>query len=372
MIQPFLKTDVRIVSGEQGLSFLRDFGEPVSESVVIASTGMIKRLNLCGTLPSNTRFLSAFSPNPTVDDLLTCLKELKRIPVKRFICIGGGSAIDIGKAISAILDMGEDAPQSYEDLCKVISEKQYLSYPRSTQLLAVPTTAGTGADVTQWATVWDMRSSKKLSVDKNGLAPDLSLIIPEFTAAMSPALTLSTGLDALAQAMESFWSRARTPLSQVMALDAVRHIRRYLPLALKEPDNIAYREGMCMGALLSGIAFSKTRTTACHSISYPITMEYGTAHGFAVAVTLEAVAEINYGAVPEISKIYEIFGGKELFRQWLKEVSEPIQPLCLSAFGVVEENIPQIAAGTFTQGRMDNNPVLLTKSEVEELLRKVL
>lgn len=372
MFQPFLKTDVRITDKEQGLSVLRKFGACASETVVIASTGTIRRFQLKEAFSEQVRFLSDFSPNPTVEDLRNCLVHLEENPAKYFICIGGGSAIDMGKAVCAVLDMGTCVHGNYEELCSVISEKKYLGFERRTRIAAVPTTAGTGADVTQWATVWDMQNHKKLSVDKPGLAPELSVIIPEFTSDLPVRLTLSTGLDALAQAMESFWSRARNPLSQAISLEAVRYIREYLPLVLKEPENAAWREGMCVGALLSGIAFSKTRTTACHSISYPITMEFGVEHGFAAALTLAAVAKRNLSGVPEISKLYEVFGGELAFCRWLDEVSNPIQPLRLSAFGIEKSDISGLAAGTFTQGRMDNNPVLFTQKEVEDILLEIL
>lgn len=372
MFQGYSKTEIRVLSKEAGLRCLREVAADGTGTAVVASPGAIRRLDLTSILPPDGRYITSFSSNPTVDELLDCLASLDRIPVKRLICIGGGSAIDMGKALCAVSGMEGGGPRDYEGLCRAITKKEYAASKKNIDLIAVPTTAGTGADVTQWATVWDMRGKRKLSVDRPDLAPDLSLIIPAFTVDMPPGLTLSTGLDALAQAMEAFWAKARNPLSQALALEAVNYIHKYLSLALKEPENVKYRGGMCIGALLAALAFSKTRTTACHSISYPLTMYHGIPHGFAAAVTLERVAERNKQAVPEIEILLNQFGGQEKFHQWLAEVSENIQPLRLSAMGIGKRDLPELAEGAFTQGRMDNNPIPLQKEDVISILAEVL
>lgn len=372
MFQGFSKTEIRVLSKADGVRCLRELSADEMGTAVVASPGAVRRLRLKDILPPGCWYITSFSSNPTVDELLECLAALGQGPVKRLICVGGGSAIDMGKALCALSGIRGDIPRDYERLCRMIAEREYAGAEKNMDLIAVPTTAGTGADVTQWATVWDMRGMRKLSVDRPDLAPDLSLIIPAFTVDMPPGLTLSTGLDALTQAMESFWAKARNPLSQALALEAVGYIREYLPLALKEPQNVAYRGGMCVGALLSALAFSKTRTTACHSISYPLTMYHGVPHGFAVAVTLEQVAERNRHAVPEIEALFRLFGGRENLHQWLSEVSRDIQPLRLSAMGIEERDLPKLAEEAFTQGRMDNNPVSLQAEDVLSILTEAL
>lgn len=372
MFQGFSKTEIRVLSRKEGFQCLRELAADGSGTAVVTSVGAIRRLGLKDILPQECRYITSFSSNPTVDELLECLAALDQAPVNRLICIGGGSAIDMGKALCAVSGMENGGTRNYEELCRVITKNEYAGAKKAMDLIAVPTTAGTGADVTQWATVWDIRGKRKLSVDRPDLAPDLSLIVPAFTVDMPPALTLSTGLDALAHAMESFWAKARNPLSQALALEAVTYIREYLSLVLKEPKNVTYRGGMCMGALLSGLAFSKTRTTACHSISYPLTMYHGVPHGFAAAVTLEQVAKRNKQAVPEIDTLLSRFGGQERFRQWLTEVSQDIQPLRLSTMGIRECDLPELAKGAFTQGRMDNNPVPLQIEDVLSILGVVL
>ncbi len=371
MYRAFCKTEIQILGREKGIEKLAELAGDPQGTVVVASVGTVQRLGLKDTISEKTRYVSCFSANPTVEDLHKCLTELDGYPVTRMICVGGGSAMDMGKALCAMLGMEGGVPKSYDALCGAIEKKEYQAESRAVELIAVPTTAGTGSEVTQWATVWDKRNGRKLSVDMPALAPDLAVIVPQFTVDLPARLTLSTGLDAMAQAMESFWAKARSPLSQALALDGIRYIYRCLPLVLSEPKNVQYREGMCMGALLSGLAFSKTRTTACHSISYPITMRHGIEHGFAVAVTLEEMARINQSAVPEIESIYEIFGGLNAFQRWMATVIQQIQPLRLSAMGIREVDLAVLAENAFTQGRMDNNPVTLSQMDVEEILHRV-
>lgn len=368
----FCSAEVRLLGLEEGRERLRGSLEDPEGTVLVASSGTVSRLGMEALAPEGIRIVSGFSSDPTVDDLRGCLTALSGRKVERLVCVGGGSTIDMGKALCAMLGMEGGAPESYDGLCEAIQNKRYVRADRGIELIAFPTTAGTGSEVTPWATIWDLRGDRKLSVDMPALTPDLAAVVPGFTTHMPARLTLSTGLDALAQAMESFWSRARDPLCQALALEGIRRIRTHLPAALSRPGEMGHREGMCLGALLSGLAFSRTRTTACHSISYPITIRHGVEHGLAVAVTLEEVARIDRSAVPEIERIYDIFGGPQGLHRWLEETSRPIQPLRLSAMGITAQDLPALVDGAFTQGRMDNNPVPLGREDVEGILRRVL
>ena len=113
-----------------------------------------------------------------------------------------------------------------------------------------------------------------------------------------------------------------------------------------------------------------TKTTACHSISYPLTMNFSVEHGFAAALTLSQMMKINAAAVPELEKIEQLFGGA--FEGWISKVSKGIQELSLSAFGIGKNDIDAIAKGAFTLGRMDNNPAPMEIGSVKEVLKNIL
>ena len=173
--------------------------------------------------------------------------------------------------------------------------------------IAIPTTAGTSSEVTSWATIWDTARSMKMSVEAKWLAPSTAYIIPELTLRLTDRLTLTTGLDALSHAVESYWSKSSNVITREFSKNAISIIVEYLPRALKDPRNIEYRERLCLGALLSGMAFGNTKTTACHSISYPLTMRYGIEHGFAVIITLAEVMKRNEAKIVDFEGLLKAF-----------------------------------------------------------------
>ncbi len=308
-------------------------------------------------------------PNPSVASLAKALSAVRGFMPQRIIAFGGGSAIDTAKGISALL-YAADEPYTEDSVRDIIRTKQYAEHAPSCGITAIPTTAGSGSDVTHWATIWDPERHQKLSIDCPGLLPETDLLVPELHAGMPGRLTLSTGLDALSHALEAFWSKARNHDSQMHAAAAVTGISLTLPEVLRNPDNVLLRGSMLENALSAGLAFSSTRTTACHSISYPLTMRYGIEHGFACALTLYPVAKRNLSAVPQIAQILDPFGGIAGFHDWLEETAGGIQPLRLSAWNVPEPDLPLIAAEAFTKGRMDNNPVPFTEADVLEILHE--
>jgi alcohol dehydrogenase class IV len=156
---------------------------------------------------------------------------------------------------------------------------------------------------------------------------------------------------------------------------AIRLIVEYLPGVLAEDSRgYANREKMCLGSLFSGLAFSHTRTTACHSISYPLTMTYGIEHGLACALTLAGVLEINDPALEDPDGLYGALGVRNPgeLQAWLDSVCDGIVKLRLRWFGVEERDIPALTEGSFTLGRMDNNPIPLGQGDVSALLRRIL
>ncbi len=304
--------------------------------------------------------------NPLVDDVARALSDLADFKPTAALAFGGESCIDLAKAICSLYGL---LPSPTPDAVRgALADRRYDIAAPTPALIAMPTTAGTGSEATRWATLWDAGGLRKWSLETPRAQAKAAVLIPEWTASMPPKLTLSTGLDALCHAMEAYWAVSRDPLSQALALSAAERIRDALPRALAgEPDA---RRDMCVGALLAGLAFSRTRTTACHSVSYPLTMLYGIPHGFAAAVTLCAVARRNRAAVPEIARLEGLFGGD--LGRWLDDVCAGVQTLKLSAWGLNEASLPAVADHAFTAGRMDNNPVAFSRDDVLAILRECL
>ncbi len=313
--------------------------------------------------------------NPTVDRLQALLAQLreKQFEPDGILAIGGGSCIDMAKGVSALWHLPLCDTASASAVRDAISGKKYAAEGhRFLPIWTMPTTAGTGSEVTHWATLWDTDQLQKLSIDCPALYPQAAVLVPEWTATMPDNLTLSTGLDALSHAMEAFWAKASNPQSKSLALAAIDRVRVFLPLVLASPMDVALRREMCLASLLAGLAFSTTRTTACHSISYPLTLLYALPHGYAAAVSLSAVMRRNGQVLPEIEQIQALFAANGGFDRWLTEVCEEVHPLRLSAFGIGEAALPSLAEMAFTTGRMDNNPIVFTKEECLAILRECL
>lgn len=314
------------------------------------------------------RRITKINPNPTDLDLYTVITDIDK-DFDTVIAIGGGSAIDLGKGIIALKYL-IGSSITPKDITEAIVNKDYLNQPNETALIAIPTTAGTASEVTAWGTIWKSDKTAKMSVDAPFLAPARAYIVPEFTKHMSDRLTLSTGLDALTHAVESYWSKKSNAVTRELSKNSVSLIMKYLKKALEEPDHIYYRERMCMASLFAGLAFANTRTTACHSISYPLTMKFGIEHGFACALTLTAVMKKNKKQIIEIDELLEAFGVKSIeeIEGIISNMCKGIQELKLNAFGVDKAQIEDIVKASFALGRMDNNPVELLEGDVAEIL----
>lgn len=309
--------------------------------------------------------------NPTQQDILDALDRVGDLQPEQILAIGGGSTIDLAKAVSAFYYLYYGRKVSLEEITQALKDKAYTQPHRFIDIIAVPSAAGTGSEVTRFATIWDVNKVSKFSIDCQENYAKKNVVIPELTLTLPARLTLSTGLDALCHATESFWAKPTNYLVKDIALRAIDLIMTNLPKVLADLQNLELRTAMCRGALLAGMAFAKTRTTACHSISYPITMQYGVEHGLACALSLDAVSKINREKTVLADDLFAVFEKHGGLRNWLDKTSAGIVELRLSALGVPKEGIDEIVKGTFTKGRMDNNPVDISPEQVKEILLSV-
>ncbi|TVQ28800.1 MAG: iron-containing alcohol dehydrogenase [Geminicoccaceae bacterium] len=228
--------------------------------------------------------VSDVAPNPDLADLdrQTARVAQARATAEVVLAVGGGSVIDSAKVLAAA-GGGEGAVEA------LLAGGEPPAGWRPLPLIAVPTTAGTGSEVTSWATVWDRAASTKRSLDHPRLYPEAAVIDPALMCAMPRALTISTGLDALSHALESLWNRHINPISAMHAVAAARTILEVLPALACAPDDLDLRRRMAQAALSAGLAFSGTRTAIAHAISYPVTLHHGVPHGIACSFTLPMI-----------------------------------------------------------------------------------
>ena len=343
--------------------------------VLIASKRLIRDNNLTDVICNSNNNITLFDESmKSLDTHLICdyFKQIKQKP-ELIIAIGGGTSIDFAKAISALYEYSDNGNITIDEVVDIITSKKYLENTNYIPIIASSTTAGTGSDCTKWATIWDYDNTKKYSIDADYLYPTQSWLIPELTLTLPESLTLSTALDALSHACEAYWSVSTNKIVQVLSRDAIRLIVEYLPKVLSDMNNLEYRKKVYMGAFFAGLAFSNTRTTACHSISYPLTLLYGIPHGYAVALTLAEVLKRNKDYIEDYDLFMDAWNANSIvdIDCWINNVSAGIQTLKLSAFDVKEEEIAVIIKLTFTGGRMDNNPIVFNEDEVRDILSNV-
>jgi alcohol dehydrogenase class IV len=318
------------------------------------------------------------SPNPKIEDISHCLKMAREHRADVIIGLGGGTAMDVAKATHALLSNPED-PREY-----ILGEKS-ISQPPAQLLILIPTTAGSGSEATQFAVIYI--DKKKYSLASEYLQANYSLLDPSLTLSMPSELTIVTALDALSQAMESYWCVNATTNSKAYAEEALRIIRQNLP-TLKGEIALQTREDLLLASHLAGKAINITRTTAAHAISYSFTSNFNVAHGLAVALTLHKFLLFNYDVSKEtvqdgrgvdfvkesITAMIENMGfqSAEECSQWLRDTMEDLGVSTrLRDYGVKKVDIETLIVPEFNQERGKNNPKRVMKSDIVQILTEL-
>lgn len=224
------------------------------------------------------------APNP---DITLLEKQTARFSdvarqAEVIVALGGGSVIDSAKVFAA-------ASGDFKAVDAYLRKRAGAETIDPWPLIAVPTTAGTGSEVTCWGTVWDNANGAKYSLAHPGLYPQVALVDPDLMIGKSRDLTVQTGLDALSHSLESLWNRNANPVSMANAVAAARGVLSTLPALAGDLPNPQLRERMARAATLAGFAFSNTKTAIAHSLSYPITLRHGVPHGIACSFSLPMI-----------------------------------------------------------------------------------
>jgi alcohol dehydrogenase class IV len=325
---------------------------------------------------SVTRF-HEFDSNPTLAQVERGIALWRECVPDIVVAVGGGSVIDIAKSVNALA-------------CQDVAPVELLAAPAlflrpPPPLAALPTTAGTGAEATHFATIYV--DGVKHSLAHEALRPAWAIVDPALTATMPPHLTAVTGLDALCQAIESLWATASTGESRALAADAVRCIWPAIADAVHAPTP-AVRAAMARGAHLAGCAIDVSKTTAAHAISYALTVRHGVAHGHAVALTLgrfiEHNAAVTAGNVTDprgtthvaarVAEICELLGcrsPREARERWYEELRSLSLAPDLAGVGIGSADLDALVAGVNPE-RLANNPVRVTRAELATILSDCL
>ncbi|MBN1364068.1 MAG: iron-containing alcohol dehydrogenase [Syntrophaceae bacterium] len=343
----------------------------------LAKTDLLEKVaNILIPAGNKVTIYDKVEPEPPIE----MADEGAKIAIKNkcdiIIGIGGGSAMDVAKAI-AFIATNKGAAADYLGLNKV--PKQGL--PK----IMIPTTAGTGSEVTFTAVFLRKNLKKKEGINSPYLYPELALLDPELTLSLPPVPTAHTGLDALCHAIESYTSINSSPVSEMFSLEAISLIAENLRTCVHDGKNIEARERMLLGSLYAGIGLANAGVTAVHSLSYPLGGKYGVGHGLANTMMLPAVMAFNLPASPEkftdvadaMGENVEGFPAREAAYLALEAVEALIEDCGIHAslvqFGIKEKDFPALADVALTVSRpLENNPRKINKEDMIAIYAQVI
>lgn len=316
----------------------------------------------------NISLLNKVEPNPQIGFIDDAVKFARKEKIELVIGLGGGSVIDTAKVVAILADKKYSLP---EVLYKNIQIKE-----KGLPCFAIPTTAGTGSEVTKVSAIWDRTKQVKLTMCNDAMFPEVAIVDPTLTVSLGSYQTAVTGLDALCHAIESYWSKKATPISQDFSLKAVRLIFKYLRKSFKEPGNIKAREGMSLASLYAGLAISNTGTTVSHSISYILTLRYGIPHGLACAVSLPHLIRYNAKTADESLNNLALNTGSKNINQLAGKVEKLLKemklPTKLREYGIIDNDLELIKRKSFFTSNVRNNFIRLTQKDLKFMLKKML
>lgn len=319
---------------------------------------------------------------PTLDDVRKGTATARQAQCNLVVGFGGGSAIDAGKAIAALLANAGD-PLDY---LEVMGRGRPLTRP-SVPYIAIPTTAGTGAEVTRNAVLASPEHKVKASLRGLFMLPRLAVVDPELTYSMPPEITAATGLDALAQLIEPFVSLRANPLVDALCREGVRRVARSLRRAYSHGDDRDAREEMALASLFGGMALANAGLGGVHGFAGPLGGMLRAPHGAVCGQLLAHVMAANIGALhsrdpqaPALRRYHEIAviltgdpaASAQAGLEWVRHLVADLHVPPLSRYGMTKADIPTVVARAAGASSMKGNPVVLSGSELEEILRRAM
>jgi alcohol dehydrogenase class IV len=377
-------TASRIIFGQGTVKEVAPMASNMGNCALLVTGRNLERAGaLSGSLKNAGMKIDTFSVSdePTIELTIKGVELARQNASDIVIAMGGGSVIDTAKAIAALLTNSGDIT----DYLEVIGRGKQLSRP-SAPCIAIPTTAGTGAEVTKNAVLTSQEHKVKVSLRSPTMLPDLAIVDPELTYSMPPSLTASTGLDALTQVLEPFVSVKSNPLTDTICIEGLKRAARSLHRAFKDGSDTRAREDMAIVSLFGGLTLANSKLGAVHGIAGPMGGMFPVPHGVICARLLPFVVEVNVRALQRhnsqqyllrYDQVAQVLTGKSNAKA--EEGIARIHDLCdaldipgLSDFGITEDHFPDLITSSKKASSMKGNPVNLTDEELTEILQKAV
>lgn len=375
-----LQQPKRIVFGDGALqqaAEILDLG--IRRVLVVTSTPIVPLAQpLVETLESRGATVTVYgevNQEPSISVFEAVREVARSANPQAVVGIGGGSPLDVAKLVAAL--HGSD--QGIRDVFGIGKVRE-----RQAHLVCLPTTAGTGSEVSPNAVFLDEEDQLKKGVVSPFLVPDAAYVDPLLTHSMPPAVTAASGVDALVHCVEAFANKFAHPTVDVYATEGIRLISAHVAQAVKHPDDAVAREKMALGALYGGLCLGPVNTAAVHALAYPLGGEFKISHGVSNALLLQHVIEFNlpaaYGRYAEVARVMGIDeGGSDekvarLGQERMVEISAECElPRGMSELGVPEDAVPRMAKAAMTVTRLlKNNPREVTEEDADRIYRAAL
>jgi alcohol dehydrogenase class IV len=374
----------RIIAGPGSLSTIQEIPAAYGAQKVLIITdqgvwnaGLIEEpKNILESAGVRVAVIHDTLPEPTVGQVTELFRQAKNLGGEMIIGIGGGSAMDVAKLVSVLLTNNVSIEQ--------LLGKAEIAV-RGIPTLMVPTTAGTGSEVTQTAIVLVPEEELKVGVVNRKLVPDCVILDPILTVKLPPAITATTGLDALAHAIECYTSKKANPFSDTFGLKAISLISSNLRRAYRNGQDIEARHGMLLGAMFGGMCIATSSTTAVHALAYPLGGKYRMPHGLSNAVLLPHIMQFNLDAAEDRFRDIAVAMGLNVAgltaRQAAEKMIENLYalnkdlniPSGIAAQGVTEADLNGLVEAACKVTRLlENNPKPLAKSDMRAIYRRLL
>ncbi len=348
---------------------------------IVSGKNLILTNQLSGWLAEihiQSEIYTVFS-EPTTNDIEQGTELARKTLCNIVAGIGGGSVIDSAKAIAALVpNKGE-----LTDYLEVIGKGRKLE-EKPLPCIAIPTTAGTGAEVTKNSVIKSTEHNVKVSLRSDLMYPNLAIIDPVLTLTMPPALTATTGVDALTHLLETYVSKNANPFIDMICREGMKRISASLELAFIDGNNLEARENMAMASMLGGMALANVRLGAVHGFAGPLGGMYPIPHGAVCACLLPAVMEVNIAALKDKNQEKQLLKYHEVARIltgnssvdaeegaiWVNELVKILQIPSLSDYHLSPNSFPDLIEKAKNSSSMKGNPVELEDEQLYEILNK--
>ena len=315
---------------------------------------------LRGRLDAIVGVFGGVEQNPQLSGIEETVRLCRKLQADTVIGIGGGSSLDTAKFAAAVT-LGEGEPLEYYRGVRPFPAERL-------NIIAVPTTAGTGSEVTQVSVV--SHETEKRTINNPVFMPKVAIVDPVLSSTVPPRTTMNTGLDAMAHALEGYWSKNHQPISDLMAIEAVRLILANLEKAYTDGADMDARTNMAYASLLGGLSFALPKTAACHACSYPLSEDYHLPHGEACAFTLDSFVRINADERLELLCRRVGLSGTEELAQKIADLKK-LAGLRSRLSDLGEVDLDKRAHDCAVHGLMANNPVKMDEAALRAMFEKL-